>query len=129
MEVQQCQKAQCQKAPSIQEAAVSYCEAPQDRLDGWREDWRDDWLLETRPFTSQSTAHFTLAAYPNAAHPNAAHPNAASTAASDVQVWTNTDTGVYHFAGQRWCGETRSGLYMSGVHARKSGHRATKNGQ
>lgn len=46
-----------------------------------------------------------------------------------VKVWVNTNTGVYHFPGQRWYGNTAQGEYVSESAAKKAGYRATENGQ
>jgi hypothetical protein len=46
-----------------------------------------------------------------------------------IKVWVNTNSGVYHYPGQRWYGNTREGEYMSEDEARKRGFRATQNGQ
>jgi len=46
-----------------------------------------------------------------------------------VKVWVNTNSGVYHFPGERWYGNTKEGEYMSEDAAKKAGYRATENGQ
>jgi hypothetical protein len=48
---------------------------------------------------------------------------------SDIVVWLNLPTGVYHFKGQRWYGNTKSGAFVCRKEADKEGDRATKNGQ
>jgi hypothetical protein len=45
------------------------------------------------------------------------------------QVWVNTATGVYHYPGTRWYGNTRQGKFMSEAEARAHGYRPAKNGQ
>ncbi|MFL9998606.1 hypothetical protein PQR34_44610 [Paraburkholderia sediminicola] len=47
----------------------------------------------------------------------------------DTVVWVNTKTGVYHFKGQRWYGNTREGAYECRGEANDEGDRATRNGQ
>ncbi len=47
----------------------------------------------------------------------------------DVVVWLNLPTGVFHFKGQRWYGNTKSGAYVCKKEAEKEGDRASKNGQ
>jgi hypothetical protein len=49
--------------------------------------------------------------------------------ASDDQVWVNIATGVYHYPGTRWYGNTNQGEFMSEVEARAKGYRASKHGQ
>jgi hypothetical protein len=45
------------------------------------------------------------------------------------QVWVNTATGVYHYPGTRWYGNTKQGKFMSEADARALGFRPAKNGQ
>ena len=52
----------------------------------------------------------------------------APVASASVRVWVNTKTGVYHFPGERWYGNTKEGEYMSEAAAKKAGYRATENG-
>jgi len=47
----------------------------------------------------------------------------------DTVVWVNTKTGVYHFKGQRWYGNTNDGAYECRGDANVEGDRATRNGQ
>ena len=48
---------------------------------------------------------------------------------NDTVVWVNTQTGVYHFKGQRWYGNTKHGAYECRKEADSGGERATRNGQ
>lgn len=48
---------------------------------------------------------------------------------TDTVVWLNLPTGVYHFQGQRWYGNTKAGAYVCQKEADASGDRATRNGQ
>ena len=48
---------------------------------------------------------------------------------NDTVVWVNTRTGVYHFAGERWYGNTSQGTYECRQDANAEGDRATRNGQ
>jgi hypothetical protein len=41
----------------------------------------------------------------------------------------NLDSGVYHYPGERWYGNTKNGQYMTEAAARKAGYRPTENGQ
>ena len=45
------------------------------------------------------------------------------------QVWVNTATGVYHYPGTRWYGNTKQGKFMSEADARAQGYRPAMNGQ
>ena len=47
----------------------------------------------------------------------------------DTVVWLNLPTGVYHFQGQRYYGNTKSGAYVCEKEAVAAGDRATRNGQ
>ena len=48
---------------------------------------------------------------------------------TDIVVWLNIPTGVFHFKGQRWYANTKSGAYVCKKEAEKEGDRATRNGQ
>jgi len=48
---------------------------------------------------------------------------------ADVVVWVNLPTGVYHFKGQRWYGNTKSGAYECRREADREGSRPTHNEQ
>jgi hypothetical protein len=48
---------------------------------------------------------------------------------ADVVVWLNTPTGIYHFNGMRWYGNTLHGAYVCKKGADVAGDRATGNGQ
>ena len=45
------------------------------------------------------------------------------------QVWVNTATGVYHYPGTRWYGNTKQGKFMSEADVRAQGYRPARNGQ
>lgn len=48
---------------------------------------------------------------------------------TDVVVWLNLPSGVYHYKGERWYANTRSGAFVCEQEAIQAGDRATKNGQ
>jgi hypothetical protein len=48
---------------------------------------------------------------------------------TDVVVWVNTPTGIYHFKGMRWYGNTKNGAYICQKEGDQAGYRATLNGQ
>ncbi len=60
---------------------------------------------------------------------HAAVHKAAAPVSQGVKVWVNTDSGVYHYPGERWYGATKEGEYMTEAAAKKAGYRATENGQ
>ena len=62
-------------------------------------------------------------------HHHPAHHAPKHQAVQTVKVWVNTNSGVYHFPGQRWYGATAEGQYMSESEAKAAGYRATENGQ
>jgi hypothetical protein len=45
-------------------------------------------------------------------------------ATTEVKVWVNTASGVYHCPGSRWYGATKQGKYMGECEAKKTGYRA-----
>lgn len=48
---------------------------------------------------------------------------------TDVVVWVNTPTGIYHLKGMRWYGNTNRGAYVCQKEGDQAGYRATRNGQ
>ncbi|SRR6266446_2228553 len=46
-----------------------------------------------------------------------------------LQVWVNTASGVYHYPGTRWYGNTKQGKFMSEADAHAHGYRPARNGQ
>jgi hypothetical protein len=48
---------------------------------------------------------------------------------SDAIVWVNTPTGIYHYSGTRYYGQTHKGAYMCEADARAAGYRAARNRQ
>jgi hypothetical protein len=55
--------------------------------------------------------------------------NLAAESSESEQVWVNKATGIYHYAGTRWYGNTNYGEYMSEAEARKDGYRPARNRQ
>jgi len=47
----------------------------------------------------------------------------------DIVVWLNTRSGIYHYKGERWYGNTKHGAYVCEKEAIAAGDRATENGQ
>jgi len=64
----------------------------------------------------------------HAHHPAARHARVAA-ADTSTRVWVNTKTGVYHYPGERWYGNTQEGEYMTEKQAQAAGDRPTENGQ
>jgi len=48
---------------------------------------------------------------------------------ADVVVWVNTPTGIYHYNGMRWYGNTNHGAYVCQQEGNQAGYRPTKNRQ
>ena len=48
---------------------------------------------------------------------------------TDVVVWLNTASGIYHERGMRWYGRTKHGAYVCRKEADAAGDRDTRNGQ
>lgn len=77
-------------------------------------------LLLAAPVLADGTAPLTL--FPT-------EQQAQQHCPTDVVVWLNLPTGIYHFKGQRWYGRTKSGAFVCKMEADKAGDRATMNGQ
>ena len=56
----------------------------------------------------------------------ASAPQAAARCPGQTVVWVNTKSGVYHFAGSKNYGSTKSGAYMCEADATAAGDRASK---
>ncbi len=47
----------------------------------------------------------------------------------DQVVWVNTNSGVYHYRGERYFGNTKQGKFICERDALREGDRPTRNGQ
>jgi len=47
----------------------------------------------------------------------------------DREVWVDTATGIYHYPGTRWYGNTGSGQFMNEEQAQARGYRPSKKGE
>ena len=56
-------------------------------------------------------------------------PEAQKHCPADIVVWVNTPSGIYHFKGMRWYGNTNRGEYVCQKEGDQAGYRATRNGQ
>ena len=56
-------------------------------------------------------------------------PPAAMSCPGDQVVWVNTNSGVYHFRGERYFGSTNQGKFTCEKDALREGDRPTRNGQ
>jgi hypothetical protein len=86
----------------------------------------------TRPPPSTRRAAAPPPARPTTASPSAAgqfstEAQAKAKCPADTVVWVNTDSNIYHFAGGRNYGHTKSGAYMCERDANAAGARAAKN--
>jgi hypothetical protein len=69
----------------------------------------------------------TTAAAPTGANQFAAEAQAKAHCPSDLVVWVNTDSRIYHFSGHDDYGHTKKGAYMCEKDAMAAGDRAAKN--
>jgi hypothetical protein len=44
-------------------------------------------------------------------------------------VWVNTNSGIYHYQGERYFGSTQHGKFLCEPDAQREGDRVTRNGQ
>jgi hypothetical protein len=80
------------------------------------------------PTTSPpATTRPSAAAAPTAAGQFSTETQAKARCPGDTVVWVNLDSKVYHFAGTRNYGTTKSGAYMCEKDATAAGSRAAKN--
>lgn len=79
---------------------------------------------------SAQARHSALSHHARRHHGSAASSRTVKAPADQgVRVWVNTKSGVYHFPGERYYGNTAEGQYMSEDAAKRAGYRATENGQ
>jgi hypothetical protein len=74
-----------------------------------------------------ATTRSPIAAAPTAAGQFSTEAQAKARCPGDTVVWVNLDSKVYHFAGTRNYGTTKSGAYMCEKDATAAGSRAAKN--
>ena len=78
----------------------------------------------------KSKAHSAKSTIPKlASTPEVRPKNAPQANTHGPLVWVNTNTGVYHYPGTRWYGNTVAGRYISEEDAIAEGDRPAKNGQ
>jgi hypothetical protein len=51
------------------------------------------------------------------------------TCPGDQIVWVNTNSGIYHYQGERYFGSTQQGKFICERDAQREGDRPTRNGQ
>src|SRR5271157_4445425 len=54
---------------------------------------------------------------------SAPRPSSSAQGNPDVQVWVNTNSGVYHCRGDHWYGATKAGSYMKQAEAQQKRYR------
>ena len=79
--------------------------------------------LTAKPSTPAATAP----AAPSGANQYSAEAQAKARCGSGTVVWVNLDSKIYHFAGRKDYGHTKSGAYMCERDALSQGMRAAKN--
>lgn len=77
--------------------------------------------------TQAEGANTSAAAKTSARSHREAATSQSATPPQPGMVWVNTSTHVYHKAGSRWAGKTKSGKWMSEADAQKAGYKAAKN--
>jgi hypothetical protein len=77
--------------------------------------------------SAPTTRPSTIAAVPTGAGQFSTEAQAKGRCPGDTVVWVNLDSKVYHFAGTRNYGTTKSGAYMCEKDATAAGSRAAKN--
>ena len=70
--------------------------------------------------------------FPTASAPLTLYPSeeqAQQHCPSDVVVWLNLPSHIYHWKSMRWYGNTKNGAYVCKKEADENGNRGTLNGQ
>jgi hypothetical protein len=88
------------------------------------------WTNRKSDSSKRSKAHSAKSTIPRlASTPEVRPKNAQQANTHGPLVWVNTNTGVYHYPGTRWYGNTVEGRYISEEDAISEGDRPAKNGQ
>lgn len=87
---------------------------------------------QAKPTTSAPPSQAARPAPPASTNPTAANQYSTEAQAkgrcgADLVVWVNLESKIYHFAGHKSYGHTKSGAYMCERQAMSSGMRAAKN--
>ena len=79
-------------------------------------------MLTHHPTACQSAHH-------PCSPPENGHTRMLPDTATELRVWINTRSGIYHHPARRWHGITVEGQFTSEGVARNEGYRAARNGQ
>ena len=78
----------------------------------------------------RSLAYWAVLAFSVLPIPAGAQQSPAGVACpGDRVVWVNARSGIYHFEGERYFGNTKQGKFMCQHDADREGDRPTRNGQ
>lgn len=84
------------------------------------------WRIPTTPPISNAPRLAPVPPVRQPQAPSVPEESGAESGAESGKVWVNTDSGVYHYPGQRWYGVTNEGTYMTEQEAIEKGYRANQ---